>query len=80
MTRREFGLEDPELQIRNRPRVPSHKEGLDFQRRECLSRREVEQSETSRIRPQENGNRSFAQLRITIADFRLSFWILNFEQ
>ena len=73
MTRREFGLEDPELQIRNRPQVPSHKEGLDFQRRECLSRREVEQSETSRIRPQENGNRSFIPRRMTIAGSGLFF-------
>ena len=83
MTGREFGLEDPELQVPNRPQtqIPGDGEGLDFQQRRCLSRYHVERSETSRVNAfQKNKKRSFAPLRMTIAGCDLVFGILNFEQ
>jgi hypothetical protein len=76
MKGREFGLEDPELQLPNSPQIPNSKLGtrLISDNVDAFSRCRVERSEKSRTNAfQKSKKKSSAPLRMTIAGRDLDF-------
>ena len=84
MTGREFGLEDPELQVPNRPQISNSKQWrrLKFSNNvDAFGGIMLSAAKTSRINAfEKNKKRSLAALRMTISGWDLVFGILDVEQ